>query len=405
MKISKMTCRLFGIYMMLILALFRIYLIPNELFKVISLLFLLFLLVLCGRNVNRILRCRYILLFSAVVMVSTYQMSHNLVSFINGLTYALRYTVVYLVVLYVTDIYGIDNSLRSFRQAIFFLVSLADISALLNITFDATLYQNLETYLIGNKFVVSYFHMLALTLWGMQEYERIQKRRSACRTYYLLYCIFSLVICGRIACSTGIIGCFLIGCLIWIPTGKRVWRILLKPVPMLLFLIILNFLFFAGGLLENSVIQYIIVNVLKEGGITMTGRLRIYSQLGEIIRDRLWIGYGANNAVITRTVGYGNAQNGIMQYMVEYGVAGTFFFLINWYQCVRRCDRNNSRLRPAAALIYALIVCSLVEVSFGYQIHIVLAFMMAGQLPAKKRQSSIEDKKYENWNYVHAESA
>ncbi len=76
-------------------------------------------------------------------------------------------------------------------------------------------------------------------------------------------------------------------------------------------------------LLQVPFVKHIVVDVLGEN-LTLTGRDLIYSGLRAVISESPILGYGYGNAAVAMYVGYGNAQNSIMETLVNYGVVGLF---------------------------------------------------------------------------------
>ena len=78
--------------------------------------------------------------------------------------------------------------------------------------------------------------------------------------------------------------------------------------------------FVMGQILKNEFINNIVFGYFNRS-YTVTGRLEIYNDyLLNIIRSRFWFGYGYSNSMMKNMTGlYANAQNGLLEIMVNMG--------------------------------------------------------------------------------------
>ena len=61
-------------------------------------------------------------------------------------------------------------------------------------------------------------------------------------------------------------------------------------------------------------------------GASYKGRLIIYEKITRIIEQKPWFGYGYMSDIVNQVVTFGNAQNGLLDMIVQYGIVG----LICW---------------------------------------------------------------------------
>lgn len=378
MIISKLSSKLFFVCLGLFLALFRVYLIPYTTFKALSFIILLVYLFIFGRNKKVLYNSRYALLLASIIFFTTVYASRNLVGLFNGSLYGLQFFVVFIFTNYMVCKYGIRQCVRNYLQCSLVLTTLMDLSVLLNMDLDPSRYQNLITYLFGNKFMVAYLHMITLGFLGAYWYmEKNKISGVGHKIKYFAYGIFSIFMSAYVNCSTGVIGNFVVLVLVIIPLNIKIRDFLRKPWNVLMILLIGNALLLGGGLLlELPGVKFVIENILNED-LTLTGRLWIYGQLSQIIGSNIWFGHGYNSDTMTRLIGYGNAQNGILQYALDCGIVGVFLFLLNWFHCLKTAKNTGHTLWPIYGLMYAFIICSLVEVCLKIPFLMVLSVLLS----------------------------
>ena len=63
----------------------------------------------------------------------------------------------------------------------------------------------------------------------------------------------------------------------------------------------------------------------------MTGRVEIYSSFLKIMKSDIWLGQGYDNSIVMRntTLGYLNAQNGILDVITQTGLIGLLLVLVS----------------------------------------------------------------------------
>ncbi|HEY9060627.1 MAG TPA: hypothetical protein VIO64_09020 [Pseudobacteroides sp.] len=389
MIISKLSSKLFFVCLGLFLALFRVYLIPYTTFKALSFMILLVYLFLFGHNKKVLYHSRYALLLAGIIFFTTVYASRNLVGLFNGSLYGLQFFVVFLFTNHMVYKYGIRQCIKNYLQCSLLLTALMDISVLLNMDLDPSHYQNLITYLFGNKFMVAYLHMITLGFLGAYWYIEKNKISLNHKIGYIVYGIFSIFMSGYAKCSTGVIGNFVVLILVIMPLNIKIKDFFRKPGNMFIILLIGNAMLLGGGLiLEIPGVKYLIVNILHED-LTLTGRFWIYGQLRDVISSNLWFGHGYNSDTMTKLIGYGNAQNGILQYVLDCGVIGVFIFLLNWFHCLKTAKNTGHIVWPIYGLIYAFIISSLVEVSFKIPFLMALSLLLSIGVSTTEYKSNI----------------
>lgn len=218
------------------------------------------------------------------------------------------------------------------------------------------------TYFFGNKFATSYYFLMFAGLSQVRYYKKIQ-RSMLYRFGAVLLAVLAIAVSGWIYCSTSMVAGAVLAVAPLLP--KKLRRFAMHPITvMVVMLLCAVFPLIMEPIMSSKLVQYVVVNVLGES-LSLTGRKKIYRYLLEVIGTRFAFGYGYGNDAVWQVVGFGNAQNGLMQFMVDYGACGTIFFLGMVYSCIKKA-RNKDWMWGAFALVYAMIVASLVEVSYGY---------------------------------------
>ena len=139
---------------------------------------------------------------------------------------------------------------------------------------------------------------------------------------------------------------------------------------------------FSNVLFNNPMIQYFVVNVLHRSSV-MTGRVEIYNAFLKIMRTDIWLGAGYDNAIIMQntTLGYLNAQNGILDVITQTGLIGLipFVYTIYAFLNVGYGYFNNIENQLAAIFLIGFFFCSFGEISFNSYFFFLLA-LVSGDL-------------------------
>ena len=181
-----------------------------------------------------------------------------------------------------------------------------------------------RNYIIGNKFTLSYSNYFLVTM-----YYFLHTSSSKKNTLVILVLLFCCIaISKQVYCSTGVI----LGiCYIFFFIFSSFFKLVLVRSNTLLLILIfcVSFVVVFNVILSIPIIEYVVVEILGES-LTLTGRAFIYEYIFDIINRSPLLGYGCGNAnsTVTYEVGFGNAQNGILQNCIQYGLVGLFGFLI-----------------------------------------------------------------------------
>lgn len=229
-------------------------------------------------------------------------------------------------------------------------------------------------YLLGNKFMVSYFHMSLLALLINKDWEQGRKRKID----ILIYFIYSVVICRVADTMTGVIGLFFI-LLFWIIfyNNKKLYQISIKPITVLSFFLGLNALFLLSNvLLQNQVIASFLMKYSHTDTL-LSGRLPMYKiVINSISENGIW-GYGINYDIVERTLSFGNPQNGLLKMILDYGFIGFALFCVVLEKSFHSLNKVNILNTDFGLIsfIYGMLFCSLIEINLDSLFFFILALM------------------------------
>lgn len=218
-------------------------------------------------------------------------------------------------------------------------------------------------YFFGYKFMTSYYYIFWLTLYGMKYSKKIRARMRAKATYFLLT-LLVLLICLWVDCATSMIAVIFI--LFWQIIPERLRNILERRSCAMIIVAAAGIMpFLMSVILENSFIRNLVQNVLGRR-LSLTGRMPIYLELGKYISKRAWFGYGYGNTVIFQRFGYGNAQNGLLEHALLYGLVGVTLLFWTLWRCLKNHGKKSAAVEGWYTVFYALVIASVVEISFNY---------------------------------------
>ena len=245
-----------------------------------------------------------------------------------------------------------------------------------------------HAYLVGTKFTVSYFHMNLLTLWFVQKKQQLISDRKAKRIIWLGVPIVTLV-SVYINCITGIVGCLLLLVLFLLLNTKFQRSLMRLNSPVLLFLALAVSLFFpfvADGVTSVPAVKYVLTTVFGRDA-SLTGRLDIFEIFGEEMQGHwLWgFGFGNGNAASVRLWGYANAQNALLNWILQVGVPVTILFVLLMVMVFRQIRKMPDKriCMPFVVLMYVYIIQGSVEITFSMSFILWMAviFMLTNEKP------------------------
>lgn len=290
--------------------------------------------------------------------------SRTLNAFVTGL----RYVVIFISFYYTSGEIGFNKLICILFKIIFSITIIEDLFVLLTCGQGLSNDGMLAYFLIGNKFGVSYLHMFSLSL--LLSYLIINKQWERKKTVFWIYNLFSVILCAVADCNTGVIGCLSFGFLVLLfGRSQKYISYMNKPLIFLLFLIFSTYLLVGTNfVIENDLISNILLKFSHTGKI-LTGRLEMYDIALDAIVKKPLLGYGINNTVVQDTLSWGNPQNGLLKMLLDHGIVGTLsFFYVCWSSLKIKRHLSSGKYQFAlTTFIYAMAICSLVEINFsGY---------------------------------------
>lgn len=181
---------------------------------------------------------------------------------------------------------------------------------------------DIGTCLLGNKFVVSYWHLMLVFLAILLEKNEKKQKKKVIIYVFLLSCI-----CVYIDCTTALLASWVLIILYFLP--QNIKKILSNTIVyMLSFLISAFLLLMFDGILLWKPIQYLVVNILHRDA-TLTGRLQVYTYIFKLFLTHKWLGYGYGTDIVQKTsIWYANVQNGFWDFVIRYGLLTMLFLAL-----------------------------------------------------------------------------
>ena len=235
-------------------------------------------------------------------------------------------------------------------------------------------------YIIGTKFTVVYMHMNLLSLWLVKMQDKLTFTGWQ-RARMIFMGVVMLVVTFRVNCMSGVLGCVMLLFLLWrTQRGKHLTRRLLcSPRVLLLFVVgSVLFVFAVQMLVAIPAVSYFIESVLGRDN-NLTGRLQIYEMFSAEMQGNWLFGFGMGNAnsAAMALFGYANAQNAILQWILQTGVPVTALLVAVMVLVFARLYKYHSlqKMMPMVALIYVYITLGTVETTFSMSF-ILWVFML-----------------------------
>lgn len=221
---------------------------------------------------------------------------------------------------------------------------------------------NQATYIFGNKFTSSYLFIFLIALYGSTHEMNLWKNKIR----YIALFVISIAFTLYIGCATATVTLAILFVLVLIP---------FKKIRMLL----LDGKFVVAALLISAIIVFWMEQILKIDFVndivsgyfnktyTVTGRLEIYNvYLMNVIRNNFWFGYGYSNSMMKNLTGlYANAQNGLLEIMVNMGFLSVMALLVTVFLCFKNTLKTDKSFY-ISIIVYGMIIASVFEVALNW---------------------------------------
>ena len=258
---------------------------------------------------------------------------------------------------------------RIFLKSFFYILAIhlliTDIYIFIN-------YSNITTeeagriFVIGNKFIVSYYHLIFAALF--LSWYRPNKFVTLCLA------LFCIIISKFVHCSTGIIGATLF--LLLTIFRSILKKILYSPVIFCGSMTICILFAYLVETITNN-IYFIALLSFFEKSSTITGRSQIYSYVFGLIEQSFWFGYGNGNAttLTLNTTNIGNAQNGVVEDILNWGIIGFISFLsIPMYLISSKNQKTHNYY--ILCIMYLYIFMGTLEITLGTKFLVIIALFL-----------------------------
>lgn len=253
-----------------------------------------------------------------------------------------------------------------------------------------------EIYITGTKFDVSYMHMNLLTLWFIRNNMRFHKEGKSKR-FVFFATILIIAISIRVDCMTGVLGCmslFIFFTLLNTKIQKQFMRFS-HPAFFLLFLILsVIFPFVSEAIVSTPFASFVVEEILGRDS-TLTGRLAVFKHFSEKMAGHaLWgFGYGNGNTAARLLFRVANAQNALLQWVLQSGLICTVVLCVLMLEVFRQlCHSTKQReIMPLVMLIYVYVLLGTVEITFNmaFLVWIALIFMNVNTKTDRLKQANL----------------
>ncbi len=237
-------------------------------------------------------------------------------------------------------------------------------------------------YFFGGKFITTYYYVMLLGIVYARNRAKIEKRKCFF-AFFLLECMLVFIIEVYLKCTTGMIVVCFFPLAVFIPKIMRTFFV--KKSVLVCAMLVSGILpVCVEGILSLRFVKFVIVELLGKT-ITLTDRLPIYTtHLLPLIREKILFGHGyANSAMYLKTEVYWNAQNGIFDLILNYGVVGCCFIIFTVYKVAE--DKYATTVTwPIYVVLYSFIFAATIEVSYDMEFFFLLLLLSAVRIRNKK---------------------
>lgn len=348
------------------IAIFRPYFLPDAIRQIIKLILVIIVFAYLVLHTKRKKWLNISMLYGGCIIVSSYiAYKANIISrstLFNGLYYSICLYTVYLLISYFAIRRRSKELIKGLLDMSSIYVALTMISLIHPLYIDDS---GLVTYLFGNKFSSSYYFFFLIATYYSLYNERIHKD-AAYKLIYFLLITLSILFSFITACSTTIISSAMFFVLYFL--NEKIRKLLMRPLSVGIGIgISAAFPVMMTAIVSNKYVQYLITNILGES-LTLNYRNVIYNNhLFYLISNRLLFGYGYNNtAMLDRTNQvFSNAQNGLMDIVLRYGVIGAAALVLMMIVLYKRSSKTE-KVEGYSFLVHILLIAGMIEITYNW---------------------------------------
>lgn len=358
----------FSIVVLMILSVYKFAFLPTTLAQSVRCGAIALLLIICYRSIPKVPGIGWVLQFAFVITGCTLFAGGGPQNALYAAILGLNAVALFLGFAQLKDRYGLYGALSALFWPLLLMCLVNDL-----FVFTAHVNNSVSSYLIGNKFSTGDIHSLLVVIYG----TLLAERHGYVIYNWGIFWAFvaeTVLVLVKASAMTALLG-FLLAVAVVVAIPTKVKDICSKGAVFIGVLAIANIVFFGSGMmLQNPYVQSFIQDVLGRS-LTMTGRTPIYDSLGIIIGISPFVGFGYGNNIVERVVGWGNAQNGIADIAVMYGLVGVASFGLMVHGVLGEKGERNEKALSLIGVLYGTILTSLVEVSFGIAFYFALAIV------------------------------
>ena len=331
-----------------------------------------------------------LVLFTILSTISTVRYTNKLTwglsALMNGMNYLAIFSSVY-------SIFEKRGSMQVLKIIYLILLIILVINDFLMFALTYNFDNPSEQYWVGNKFSISYYHCFLLVISKAYSIVCNSKNKRIIKKMPYFLGVFSIFVCAIVHCSTGIIISTISFGIILVPTTIK--KIFCNKIWVIILLVVENIVIFGSTqLLVHPAVQSFIVNVLGKSS-NFTGRFKIFAVLNGVIAKRPLLGYGFNTVtdIITSICGYGNAQNGIKQLLIQFGVIGTTLLFLALFIFAGKSKNNTEISLELYIMLFALSIAAAVEISISTLFVFVVSLIGGLQLVTYQNRRKIKNER------------
>ena len=365
MKIRKID----ALFFLLIVSLFKILIFPKIIIQAIKIVAVSCTLVYSTRKlkigeiVNSVCVWGLYIIFSTIVnyFKGYVTASDILNSILQALSLSSLYSILY--------IYKKTNELYKAKKILTAVLWIYTIMSIITIITNGKGEGTSISYFAGNKFRTCYYMLLLVCLLYSKLKTSIKENINLSVEFWIALTL-SILVAIYVKCSTAIVCAALFGVFMLLP-ASAMKRILSRNIVFIILIATWVVWCFLQVFLKLPVIQHIIV-VLLHKDLGLTGRFAIYNIVSDIIHNNLLFGYGYGNSIVySSTHGMiANAQNNLMQIIVDYGVIGLLLFINMFYFNLPKT--NEKKICYMCIYVYLMIIAAIVEITFDFWFFVAL---------------------------------
>lgn len=358
-RISMIECYAY----LLFAVLFKAYFIPDIIRQAIKIFVLLFLFVFLIKRLNKKEIFNISVLFSFSIIFSGvlnyFSQEYTIKALLDSLLYALSLYDLYTFLLYGHKRGRMEKIAKCFynMNLIYCILTVCSVAIV-----GTENNSNVSSYLFGNKFTSSYLFISLVALYGVTH----NLDRKMYRIRWMILAILVIVFSLYVDCATATVA-LVIALMIYIVSCVLDKDFFLKPIVITSILVVTALIpFVINSFMKISFVNHIVFDIFKRGA-TVYGRFEIYQNyLPNLIRDKFLFGYGYSNGKMLAMTGvFGNAQNGLLEQVMSYGVIGAGIIVFLTFYCIKKAKFNN-KIICIVILLYAMIVAAIFEPTINY---------------------------------------